>query len=94
MVVNEHVSYHRRWGRQIATADVVPLHFAPDHAEQISDRSELFGRLSALPARQRAAVVLRYYNGLTDAEIADELGCSTGAIRSYFPAVWPLCVCR
>ena len=82
MVVNEHLAYHRKWGRQVPTADVVPA-AQPDHADVVADRADLMDRLSALPGRQRAAVVLRYYNGLTDAEIADELGCSTGAVRSY-----------
>ena len=34
------------------------------------------------PARQRAAVVLRYYEGLADAEIAAILDCAEGTVRS------------
>jgi RNA polymerase sigma factor (sigma-70 family) len=39
-------------------------------------------RLAGLPRRQRAAVVLRYYAGLPDAEIAAELGCRETTVRS------------
>ena len=39
-------------------------------------------RLEQLPRRQRAAVVLRYYLGLSDAEIAEHLGCRQGTVRS------------
>jgi RNA polymerase sigma factor (sigma-70 family) len=35
-----------------------------------------------LPARQRAVVVLSYYEDLPDAEVADALGCSTGTVKS------------
>ncbi|MFF5234561.1 RNA polymerase sigma factor [Dactylosporangium sp. NPDC000521] len=43
---------------------------------------ELWARLGKLPARQRAAVVLRYYEDLDDASIADILGCSLSTVRS------------
>jgi DNA-binding NarL/FixJ family response regulator len=36
----------------------------------------------ALPPRQRAVIVLRYYEGLSEAEIADTLGCSRGTVKS------------
>jgi RNA polymerase sigma factor (sigma-70 family) len=39
-------------------------------------------RLARLPSRQRACLVLRYYDGLTDAEIADVLCCAVVTVRS------------
>jgi RNA polymerase sigma factor (sigma-70 family) len=39
-------------------------------------------RLAGLPRKQRAAVVLRYYAGLPDAEIAVQLGCREPTVRS------------
>lgn len=83
MLVHEHLAWRRKWSRQIPTELVEPADLAPDHAEQISDRDDLMPRLRALPARQRAAVVMRYYGGLTDLEIADTLGCSCGTVRGY-----------
>jgi len=43
---------------------------------------ELFDVLAKLPARQRSAVVLRFYEGLTDAEVASLLGCRPGTVAS------------
>ncbi len=38
--------------------------------------------VTALPPRQRAVVVLRYYEGLSEREIAEALGCSPGTVKS------------
>ncbi len=43
---------------------------------------ELLDALSSLPSRQRAAVVLRFYEGMNEAEIADVLGCRPGTVGS------------
>jgi len=50
----------------------------PDHGR----RDELRAALSALPARQRAAVVLRYYADLSEQQAGEALGCSAAAVRS------------
>ena len=47
------------------------------------DDDALWACLATLPRRQRAAVVLRYYEDLTDAEIADTLGCRPASVRAY-----------
>nr|WP_062338983.1 SigE family RNA polymerase sigma factor [Herbidospora sakaeratensis] len=46
------------------------------------ETSDLGDALAALPRRQRAVIVLRYYTGLTDEEIAATLGVSRGTVRS------------
>ncbi len=46
------------------------------------ERFELRGAIAALPVRQRTAMVLRYYEDLPEAEIAELLGCSVPAIKS------------
>jgi len=52
-------------------------------SEARTDDAELLaGALSALPYRQRAAVVLRYYADLPDAQIAVALGCRVGTVAS------------
>ena len=43
---------------------------------------ELFDVLDALPARQRAAIVLRYWDDLDEREIAEVLGCRPGTVGS------------
>ena len=55
----------------------------PDPAERSTDRQVLSDEISQLPPRQRAVLVLRYYAGLSDAEIAETLDCSTGTVRGY-----------
>ncbi|HVF14063.1 MAG TPA: SigE family RNA polymerase sigma factor [Acidimicrobiales bacterium] len=47
-----------------------------------AEPDELFDALSALPARQRAALVLRFYEDLSEAEIALALGCRPGTVKS------------
>ncbi len=83
MIVNEHLSWRRRHRRLVAHAqldDLLPS--VPDHAALHAERLDLLERVGRLPARQRAAVVLRYYEELDDAEIASALGCSTSTVRS------------
>ena len=46
------------------------------------DRLTIWPHVSALPPRQRAVVVLRFYEGLNEAEIADALGCAPGTVKS------------
>lgn len=53
-----------------------------DLATEVDLRDALVQALAELPARQRAVLVLRYFEELTEAEIADTLGCSAGAVKS------------
>ncbi|MER5928896.1 SigE family RNA polymerase sigma factor [Streptomyces sp. NPDC002054] len=46
------------------------------------ERNALMTALAGLPARQRAVVVLRYWEDLSEAEVADALGCSPGTVKS------------
>src|SRR5580693_2324427 len=53
-----------------------------DAADLVGERTTLLAALRQLPPRQRAVVVLRYWEDLTDAQIAATLGCSPGTVRS------------
>lgn len=83
MIVNEFLGWRRRWLRVAPWADLeavsTPL---PDHSGAHADHQELVHELRGLPAKQRAAIVLRYYEGLTFAEIAELLGTGENAVRS------------
>ena len=46
------------------------------------DRAELWAGLMALAPRQRAVLVLRYYEDLSEQQIAEVLGCSRGTVKS------------
>jgi RNA polymerase sigma factor (sigma-70 family) len=55
---------------------------SPSPEPSLADRDAVWRAVSALPPRQRAVVVLRYYEDLTEAEIAEVLGCSRGTVKS------------
>jgi RNA polymerase sigma-70 factor (sigma-E family) len=82
MVVNEYLSWRRRLVRTSPRADIEPADHLGDGADERAERDAMIRRLAALPRRQRAAVVLRYYAGLPDREIAAELGCRETTVRS------------
>jgi RNA polymerase sigma-70 factor (sigma-E family) len=54
-----------------------------DHAASVDLRLTIGPLLGRLPPRQRAVLVLRYYDDLSEAQIADTLGCSRGAVKSH-----------
>jgi RNA polymerase sigma-70 factor (sigma-E family) len=83
MVVNEYLSWRRRWARLVPQAEPPDRRTVPDIAHQYAERDALLSELGKLPPRQRAVLVLRYYEGLSDAEIADALGCAPGTVRGY-----------
>jgi len=84
MVVNEYLSWRRRSGRFIPHADPPDRPDpAPDHAVTHAERDALRTELDKLPRRQRAVLVLRYYAGMSDNEIAEVLGCGAGTVRGY-----------
>ena len=88
MVTNEYLSLRRRKTiRTIAlTYEALDGPRAPaqaDPAEGVSERDALWARLATLPRQQRAVLVLRYYEGLRDDEIAAVLRCAPGTVRGY-----------
>lgn len=82
MVVNDYMSWRRRWGRQRQLLiDQQADHHDPDPSERLAVLDDLRRRLERLSRRQRVAVVLRYFADQTDEEIAETLGCSCNAVR-------------
>ncbi|HVF04968.1 MAG TPA: SigE family RNA polymerase sigma factor [Frankiaceae bacterium] len=55
---------------------------APDASGDLADRQAVLAALRALPPRQRAVVVLRHYEDLTEERTAELLGCSVGTVKS------------
>ena len=88
MVTNEHLSWRRRWHvRTIRPAadDVLAAHATPDgdSTQSMADQEDMWQRLAELPPRQRTVLVLRYYEDLSDAEIATVLETSAATVRSH-----------
>lgn len=81
-LVNERTDTWRSRGRREAPARDVPERTSPDHSASLDLRHDLLVALRSLPRRQRAVVVLRYLEDLSDEAIADLLRCSAGTVRS------------
>lgn len=58
------------------------LRLVGDHAEAHGERDALMAALADLAPRQRAVIVLRFYEDLTEAQTADILRCSVGTVKS------------
>lgn len=80
ILLNEARSLFRRpsWRRELPS-DELPEQV---HERDLSDRPAVLDALRLLPPRQRAVVVLRYYEDLDVARTAELLGCSTGTVKS------------
>jgi len=84
MLVNEYLTWRRRRLRPgPAARPADDAGSGADFASAQADRAELLDEVRRLPARQRAVIGLRYYADLTDAEIADLLGCSQSTVRVH-----------
>jgi RNA polymerase sigma-70 factor (sigma-E family) len=76
------------WRRSAAWQRKLPLVRAgqpaatPDITAAVDLRDALIRSLRQLPARQRAVIVLRYWEQLTEAEIAHVLGCTEGTVKT------------
>lgn len=85
MVTSEFLAEKRRWSvrmiRPTRTGELPEVLLA-DPASAVDDRAHLAHLLAALPPRPRAAIVLRYYLGLDTADVAAELGITSGAART------------
>lgn len=81
MIYHQHCSVVRRGLPARAHTAATPVS-APSFEADVVRRSWMWGELRGLPNRQRAVLVLRYYEGLGDDEIAGVLGCRRGTVRS------------
>ena len=82
ILVNTYATWwRRRWNGELATAELPELP-ATDGADASDTGQDLWSAMTRLPRRQRAVVVLRYFEDLTEAETASLLGCSVGTVKS------------
>ena len=76
-------SSRKGWRKREWSTDVVPETPYSGQQSAVDDRSELWPLLRRLPPQQRAVIVLRYYEDLSETEIARQLGCSTGSVKRH-----------
>lgn len=82
-IVNLHTSALRRRKVERRYLEAEPRRpLAEVEAPDFDLQAEMWGRLQSLPARQRAALVLRYYEDLPGKQVAECLGCSHAAART------------
>ncbi len=77
IMVNRNISIWRKFGREHPTAEVFD-----SGAEDTHFDSDLWHALQQLPTKQRAVIALRYYEDMSEADIAHTLGCSVGTVKS------------
>ena len=82
-MVNSWASWRRRrwWGEQ-ATDALPDSQAAGDLATEVAVRVTVQGALRSLTARQRAVLVLRVFDDLSEAQVAQVLGCASGTVKA------------
>lgn len=76
-----------RWRTRSRRVHEVPLDHAPPkagpgHEQQVVEQDRVVAALRELPPKMRAAIVLRYFDDMSEAEIAKAMRCSTGTVKS------------
>ena len=81
------ISWFRRksWSQEKVT-ERPPERSTADHADSVARSNTLASAMQALPVRQRIAIVLRYYEDLTEAQTAEAMGCAVGTVKSQVSA--------
>ena len=72
----------RRWNNELPTDPLPEAAAEADSVNAFELNASVRQALTALPAEQRAVLVLRYFDDCSEAEIATTLGCSTGTVKS------------
>ena len=86
ILVNTYATWWRRkWNGEEPTEELPEsgsVAGRPGESHRADERADLWQALGRLPKRQRAVVVLRFYEDLSEAETAGILGCSVGTVKS------------
>ena len=87
VITNTALTWFRRkgWYGEQPAADL-PEHTEGGHADRVAERTSLMHALAQLPPRQRAAIVLRFYDDLTEAQTAAAMDCAVGTVKSQVSA--------
>jgi RNA polymerase sigma-70 factor (sigma-E family) len=82
IIVNSHATWWRRRWRGEEPAGEMPERPGESPQAAVDEREWLWQALGRLPRRQRTVLVLRFYEDLTEAQVAGLLGCSVGTVKS------------
>jgi RNA polymerase sigma-70 factor (sigma-E family) len=83
VLINVYASWWRRRWRQVEqSVSQPPERFVADESSSIDARDEVWQAMGRLPRRQRAVLVLRYFEDMSEAQIAEVMGTSVGTVKS------------
>ena len=82
ILVNTYASWWRRKWNGEEPSEALPERGYAGDGDRHADRHDLWQAMGRLPRRQRAVIVLRYFEDLTEAETARALDCSVGTVKS------------
>lgn len=83
VLVNTYTTWwRRRWNGERPTAEL-PERPGPDDHHRFDERDRIQRALGRLPKQQRAVLVLRYYEDMSELEIAETLGIAPGTVKSH-----------
>jgi RNA polymerase sigma-70 factor (sigma-E family) len=83
MAINEVLGLRRRsWWKSERSGTPPEVRAERSAQDDLVDRAEVWEALMSLPPRQRAVLVLRYYEDLSEQQISEVLGCSRGTVKS------------
>ena len=84
MLVNaNHSWWRRRSSHDVSAASLPDRRSIRDSVTELTDREAMWQLVLTLPTRQRAVIVLRYYEDFDDLAIAEIMNCSTGTVRTH-----------
>ena len=81
-MVNTQISWWRRRRLEEFPTDEIPDQATTDHPVSTDVQESLRRAIDRLPQRMRAAIMLRYYEDMTEGEVAEVLGVSVGTVKS------------
>lgn len=82
-ILRDVLSWRRRRASSEVVTDRVPDLAGSNAADAHADRDVMWRALRSLPPQQRAVIVLRYYEDLSEREVAALLGCAVGTVKSH-----------
>lgn len=83
VVVNQAISW---WRRRSSHESLLKLRDEPawdGRLDEVAEHERVWQAVLSLPRRQRAVTVLRYYEDMDEAQIAETLGMATGTVKSH-----------
>ena len=82
MLINLSTSWRRRRSSSERPVAIAPESPEPPFDDEVAERDAVWRLILGLPARQRAVLVLRYYEGLSESEIAEVLEVAPGTVKA------------